>query len=48
MLAERLAQMPVKALAQTRAALDAAAGLDYAEALGAEARLQRALGAAGA
>ena len=46
-LAERLAQMPVRALAQPRAALDAAAGLDYAEALGAEARLQRALGAAG-
>ena len=45
-LAGRLAEMPVKALAQTRAALDAAAALDYAGALGAEARLQSALGAA--
>jgi 2-(1,2-epoxy-1,2-dihydrophenyl)acetyl-CoA isomerase len=45
-LAERLAQMPVKALAQTRAALDAAAGLDFGQALAAEARLQRTLGMA--
>ena len=45
-LAARLAEMPVKALAQTRLAIDAAGGLDYAAALSAEARLQSALGAA--
>ena len=45
-LADRLAAMPVRALAQTRAAIDAAAGLDYASALAAEARLQSRLGAA--
>jgi 2-(1,2-epoxy-1,2-dihydrophenyl)acetyl-CoA isomerase len=45
-LAARLAEMPVKALAQTRLAIDAAGGLSYAEALAAEARLQSAMGAA--
>jgi len=46
-LAARLAEMPVKALAQTRLAIDAAGGLDHAAALGAEARLQSAMGSAG-
>ena len=45
-LALRLAAMPVKALAQTRRALDAAQGMDFGAALGAEARLQSELGAA--
>jgi 2-(1,2-epoxy-1,2-dihydrophenyl)acetyl-CoA isomerase len=45
-LAERLAAMPVKALAETRAAIDAASGMDYAAALAAEARLQTRLGVA--
>ena len=44
-LAARLAEMPVKALAQTRHALDAADHLGYAAALAAEARLQSAMGA---
>lgn len=45
-LAERLAAMPVKALVATRHALDAAAGMDYAQALAHEAVVQRTLGAA--
>ena len=44
-LAARLADMPVKALAQTRLALDAGGGIDYAAALAAEARLQSTMGA---
>ncbi len=43
-LAQRLAAMPVKALADTRRALDAALALDYADALSLEARMQRELG----
>lgn len=43
-LAQRLAAMPVAALAATRRALDDAAGLDMAEALSLEARLQGELG----
>ncbi len=45
-LAARLAEMPVKALAQTRLAIDAAGEFSYAEALVAEARLQSVMGAA--
>jgi 2-(1,2-epoxy-1,2-dihydrophenyl)acetyl-CoA isomerase len=45
-LANRLAAMPSKALAETRRALDEAATLDYAGALALEARLQRDLGRA--
>ena len=45
-LAARLAEMPVRALAHTRLAIDAAGGLDYAAALAAEARLQSTMGAA--
>lgn len=45
-LAERLAGMPVRALARTRQVIDAAAGLDYAQALAAEARAQSEMGAA--
>jgi len=43
-LAQRLAAMPVKALAATRAAFDAAAQMDMAQALSLEATLQRELG----
>ena len=45
-LAARLAAMPVAALAATRAAIDAAAQLDFAEALSHEGRVQGRLGAA--
>jgi 2-(1,2-epoxy-1,2-dihydrophenyl)acetyl-CoA isomerase len=45
-LAQRLAAMPVKALAATRQAFDAAAGMDMDEALSLEARVQRELGRA--
>ena len=45
-LAERLAAMPVKALASTRAALDEALLLDWPQALAREAQQQRALGQA--
>jgi 2-(1,2-epoxy-1,2-dihydrophenyl)acetyl-CoA isomerase len=43
-LAQRLAAMPVKALADTRRALDDALDVDYAGALDLEARMQRELG----
>jgi 2-(1,2-epoxy-1,2-dihydrophenyl)acetyl-CoA isomerase len=43
-LAHKLAAMPVKALADTRRALDDALELDYAGALDLEARMQRELG----
>jgi len=45
-LAARLAEMPLRALVQTRLAIDSAGGLDYAAALAAEARLQSTMGAA--
>lgn len=45
-LAERLAAMPVKALARTRQVIDDACGLDYDAALAAEARAQSEMGAA--
>jgi 2-(1,2-epoxy-1,2-dihydrophenyl)acetyl-CoA isomerase len=45
-LGARLAAMPVAALARTREAIDAAEGLDYAQALAAEARAQSEMGAA--
>ena len=45
-LAARLAAMPVAALARTREVIDAAEGLDYAQALAAEARAQSEMGAA--
>ena len=44
-LAERLALMPTKALAATRAAIDAAGHLSYADALSHEGKLQSALSA---
>ena len=44
-LAQRLAGMPTKALVATRQALDAAALMDYGQALAHEAALQRTLGA---
>jgi 2-(1,2-epoxy-1,2-dihydrophenyl)acetyl-CoA isomerase len=44
-LADRLAGMPSKALAETRRALDAAMPLDFGAALALEAEAQRALGA---
>lgn len=44
-LAQRLAGMPVKALVATRHALDAAAQMDYGQALAHEAAVQRTLGA---
>lgn len=44
-LAQRLAAMPVKALVATRSAMDAAAQMDYGEALAQEAAIQRTLGA---
>ncbi|MDE2147145.1 MAG: 2-(1,2-epoxy-1,2-dihydrophenyl)acetyl-CoA isomerase [Burkholderiales bacterium] len=46
-LARRLAAMPSRALAETRRALDSAAGMDFADALTLEADTQRALGRAG-
>ena len=46
-LATKLAALPSRALAETRRAFDEAAQLDYAQALGLEARLQRELGHAG-
>ncbi|WP_119352660.1 2-(1,2-epoxy-1,2-dihydrophenyl)acetyl-CoA isomerase PaaG [Azohydromonas sediminis] len=45
-LAQRLAAMPTKALADTRRAIDTAAQLSYADALRLEADLQRELGRA--
>ncbi|MEO7852631.1 MAG: enoyl-CoA hydratase-related protein [Rubrivivax sp.] len=45
-LANKLAAMPSRALADTRRALDAAAVLDYPQALSMEANLQRELGLA--
>ncbi len=45
-LATKLAAMPSKALADTRRALDAAAMLDYPQALALEAQMQRELGRA--
>jgi 2-(1,2-epoxy-1,2-dihydrophenyl)acetyl-CoA isomerase len=45
-LASRLASMPVQALVRTRAAIDDAMGMDYAGALGNEARVQGVLGRA--
>ena len=44
-LAQRLAAMPVKALAATRRTIDEALTLDYADALSLEARVQNDLGA---
>ena len=44
-LAQRLAAMPVKALVATRSAMDAAAQMDYGQALAQEAAIQRTLGA---
>lgn len=46
-LADRLGQMPVKALAQTRRLLDDAVALDFADALTREAEAQRELGYSG-
>jgi 2-(1,2-epoxy-1,2-dihydrophenyl)acetyl-CoA isomerase len=46
-LAQRLAAMPVKALASTRRVLDEAMMISYADALSLEARAQAELGAAG-
>jgi 2-(1,2-epoxy-1,2-dihydrophenyl)acetyl-CoA isomerase len=46
-LAQRLAAMPVKALAATRRVLDEAMMISYADALSLEARAQAELGAAG-
>jgi 2-(1,2-epoxy-1,2-dihydrophenyl)acetyl-CoA isomerase len=43
-LATRLAAMPAKALAETRRAIDAAAPMDFADAITLEADAQRALG----
>ena len=43
-LANRLAAMPAKALAETRRALDAALPMDFGDALALEANVQRALG----
>ena len=45
-LAQRLAAMPVRALAETRRLIDAAAPMDLADALGHEAGTQRELGRA--
>jgi 2-(1,2-epoxy-1,2-dihydrophenyl)acetyl-CoA isomerase len=45
-LAERLAQLPSRALAETRRALDAALPMDFGAAIGIEAGLQRELGRA--
>ena len=46
-LAHKLAQMPSKALAETRKALDAAMPMDFGDALALEAKVQRELGKAG-
>ncbi len=43
-LAERLAAMPVKALAATRRTIDEAIMVDYADALSIEARVQNEMG----
>ena len=43
-LAQRLAAMPSKALAETRRVIDAAAPMDFADAIGLEADTQRELG----
>jgi 2-(1,2-epoxy-1,2-dihydrophenyl)acetyl-CoA isomerase len=45
-LAERLSKMPSKALAETRRVLDAAAPMDFGDAIGLEAATQRELGRA--
>jgi 2-(1,2-epoxy-1,2-dihydrophenyl)acetyl-CoA isomerase len=45
-LAAKLAAMPTKALAETRAAIDDAMGLDFADSLSMEARRQDSLGRA--
>jgi 2-(1,2-epoxy-1,2-dihydrophenyl)acetyl-CoA isomerase len=45
-LATKLAAMPTKALAETRAAIDEASGTEYAAALSMEARRQDVLGRA--
>ena len=44
-LAQRLAAMPVKALAATRRAIDASIVFDYSSALSLEARVQNEMGA---
>ena len=44
-LAQHLAAMPVKALVAARNAMDAAAQMDYGQALAHEAAVQRTLGA---
>ena len=46
-LANKLAQMPSKALAETRKALDASMPMDFGDALALEANVQRELGKAG-
>ena len=46
-LANRLAAMPAKALVETRRALDAAAPMDFGDALALEANVQRELGRGG-
>jgi len=43
-LAQRLAALPSRALAETRRALDAAAPMDFGDALALEANVQRELG----
>lgn len=43
-LADRMSRLPSRALAQTRHAIDAAMPMDFADALGQEAELQRELG----
>ncbi len=45
-LATKLAQMPSRALAETRRVIDTAMGLDYGDALALEATVQRELGRA--
>lgn len=45
-LAQRLAAMPTKALADTRRAIDTSAAMSYADALRLEADMQRELGRA--
>ncbi len=46
-LANKLAQMPAKALAETRKALDASMPMDFGDALALEANVQRELGKSG-
>ena len=46
-LANKLALMPAKALAETRKALDASMPMDFGDALALEANVQRELGKAG-